>query len=198
MTMKEVNEIYITLGFEHLFESIYGKRVLTAGWTSYSSFKKAVSKILTTLKRTIEKNVHGDVLHRKRILDRFESFESYSKNIKNKDEFVQQVFVLMAQVQFEIIGYMPENWEPGKTSRVHWSKTCELPDYRTLYYIRTPKQKVQEIIDYAHKNSNPSENERDLFSRIISIRRKRPRDHEEVLNLIKSNEPDIYFKFNES
>lgn len=192
----ETRDIDIDVSFEHLFTTIYGKRYLCAGKTSFSSFKKGVNKLIRTLKQAIDKNVQGDEAHLERILKHFEDFESYSKGLKSKDELFQRVLLLLFRTQFELIGRMPENWEPGRTKRAHNSKYLNLSDYRVLYYVRTPEQKVNEMINYAYKLPNKSEG--DLFHRLIEIRQKHPKDHKKVLNWIKSNEPETYQKFNKS
>jgi hypothetical protein len=70
-----------------------------------------------------------------------------------------------------------------------------LADYRTLYFIRTLEQRVQEIIDYAYKHCDMSEEE-SLFTRLIEQKRKHPNDPEKVLDWIRESEPETYGKFN--
>jgi hypothetical protein len=193
--MDDRNDIYIEVGFENMLESIYGTKSLRAGWKWLKYFRKELLKVARTLRRAVEKNVHGDRAHRQRILERFDHFEEYAGKLKSKDKLVQAALHLLIETQFELLGRMPRNWKPGTTGRAHHSKYQDLADYRTFYYIRTPEQRLQEIIDYAYRHCDMSEDE-NLFTRLIEQRHKHPHDPEKVLGWVRENEPETYGEFN--
>lgn len=196
--MKDRNDIYIEVGFETMLEFIYGTKSLRAGWTSLASFRRELLKVVRTLRRAIEKNVHGDLAHQQQILERFDRFDSNAPRLKSKDKLVQAALMLLIESQFELLGRMPHNWQPGRTSRVHHSKYQDLADYRTLSYVRTPEQQLKEIVDYAYKRTCDMSEDDSLFTRVIEQKRKHPKAPEKTLNWIRENEPRTYEKFNKA
>jgi hypothetical protein len=194
--MKDRNDIYVEVSFETMLEFIYGSKSLRAGRSSLASFRRELLKVVKTLRRAVEKNVHGDLRHRERILERYDRFQDYAVKFRSKDKLFQAAVEMLIETQFELLGRMPRNWRPGAIGRVHHSKYQDLADYRTLYYVRTPDQRLQEIIDFAYETSDMSEEE-SLFTRLIEQRRKHPKDPEKILEWVRENESQTHKRFNQ-
>lgn len=187
-------ETYVELAYENLLAFIYGRsgRVVTAGWTTLPLLKKSITKVFRTLSRAAERNINGDEAHKENIRRRCDVAIQAVNRSKSKDEVSQIALAFSVELNFHLLGRMPKNWKKGKAD---WRASIDLAEFRTLCYVRTAKQRIDEIIDYAY--NLPEEHDgTSLFQRIIDFRNKHPHDDPAVLSWIKKNEPESYAKFN--
>ena len=187
---------YVELAFENLLSFVYGSHGagISAGWTSLPYFKKSLLKLFKTLRAATERNIHGDEAHRAEITGICESAIETIGRAKTKDEVTQWALNYTFHMIFLLLGRFPKNWRKTKAG---WQSNVALSEFRTLAYIRTPKQKVAQVLAYAYQHM-PAESEDSEFSRIIAAKQRHPHDESRVLAWIRSNEPKLYARFNKA
>ncbi len=165
---------------------------VTAGWTSLATFKKSLKKIFRTLSLAAAQSVNGDDAHRDEIARHCLAAVEAITRSKTKDEVAQRALVYAIELGFHLLGRFPHN---SRRSGAVWQSNTHLSKFRTLNYVRTPKQRIDQILEYAFRL--PGEYEGSLFERLIR-QRKAHRDDLVVLDWIRENEPKVFTKFNKA
>lgn len=187
-------ETYVSLAYENLHTFVYGRSgaIVRAGFTPLPLFKKSLIKLLLTLARAAERNINGDEKHREKVSSRFSEAADQVKSAKTKDEAVLAALTAAIGANFELMGRLPRNWRKAKAD---WRSAVDLSAYRTLGYVRTDRQRIQQILDYCYNQPQPNEGP-GLFEEIIDIRNKHPHDDARVLSWIRDNKPTLFSQFN--
>jgi len=185
-------DTYIEYSYEILLECLYGRdgAFVTAGWTSLANLKKSLKKVFRTISQAVMQSVNGDDAHRDELARHCGAAVEAITRSKTKDEVMQRALVYAIELGFHLLGRFPHNSRRSGGDR---QSNTHLSTFRTLFYSRTPKQKIEQILDHAFRL--PGEYEGSLFERLIR-QRKAHRDDLVVLEWIRKNEPKVYEKFN--
>ena len=139
---RDMDTIEISLSSRDFLCSLFGNPMShTRGKMRQNNWEKILKKITSTLKKAISKNLHSDEFHKWRINLYLANLEESCKSNYNSDpEFILSLTGLI----FELLGRTPDN-----TGRRRLNKKDEfrLNNLRTPYYLQTPYQKVETILE---------------------------------------------------
>ena len=191
---KGNKEVCIELSYEKLLELIYGVRHigLKAGWTGIAPFRRSLVRLFKTLATAADRNILGDDGHRDAIRQHCEHAAETARHTTTIDALNQHAIGNAIELAFLLLGRLPRNWDKPVAG---WQSTVDLSKFRSLVYVRTPTQRVAEMTDHAYRSSDMSA-EDSQFTRVITVRRRHPRDDRKVLAWIRANEPALYRRFN--
>ena len=181
--------------FEALLHHLFGKQRcgIRTGETSLPLLKQSLQRIFKNLAQASVRNINGDEAHRGKIIAVCRTAEEEIGGAKTKDAVTQHALTCAVGINFLLLGRCPDNFFKEKAG---FDSVTDLSAFRTLAYVRTPKQQLAEIIHYAGQPRVQYEGS--LFSRIMTIRQKHPKDDLRVLDWIRKNEPDLYARFNKA
>jgi hypothetical protein len=191
---KEPETIYSYLGFENLMASIYG-------WYGHNGaaahkpvrlWKRELIQLFKTVRTAIEKNVTGDDRHKEYMMKRCDNAIDAIRHAKCKDEVTSFAAQFAFEINFLLLGRMPNNWQ---TRKAHHLRFTDLSNYRTLNYVRTDYQKAMQIIEHAFE-SHGADKEPSFEILIRKYNHDFSRDPHKFLSWIKAEHKALYDLFN--
>jgi hypothetical protein len=151
-TSQSEDIITTDLSFEHMLSFLFGQKRFhgRSGHLSPRVWRGQILEIFKTLEKAVRETLNGDDRHRQEIEKHCQRAIADLRRARSTGQISVTAIEHLTYIVFLVIGEWPNNWEKGIRDAPH-PKNWNLTRYRTLQYLRSDEQKIQQIISLTEK-----------------------------------------------
>lgn len=184
---RDMSTLEISLSADCFLSRVFGKSMSgKCGKMRQRNWEKILERITSSLRDSIAKNLNSDEFHKWRINLYLDQLDETCNSKNNTDpEFILSLTGLI----FELLGDTPNNTGRRRLNR---KDEFKLDNLRSPYYIQTPSQKVETILEASRYEPYCDFHTRtDLFQRYMTKYNGNPTG---FLEWYKVKYPNVYIK----